>query len=179
MSKKNVIFDIDNTLVHTIFNDTPHDSYLYKKLKYHKDDELTVFFRPGLEKFLDIVFKKYNVSIWTAGNMEYAKYICELIMKGRKLDFIFSKWHCDRSNSDDTYLNKYGFNPVKNLNYVFDKFDSYNPQNTILVDDLYQTFYPQRNNVIFCEFFNVLMPAPYLDNYLVRLVNLLNEKKTD
>lgn len=179
MAKKNVIFDIDNTLVHTVFNTTPHNPKLYNILKHHKDDELTVFMRPGLDDFLDDVFSKYNVSVWTAGNKVYADYICNLIMKDRKLDFIYSSWHCSQSNKNrgsDTYISTYGFNPTKDLRYVYERNDGYTPLNTVLVDDLYYTYLPQSDNVIFCEYFNVFMPMPHKDRYLYKLSTDLDKR---
>ena len=59
-NRKNVIFDIDNTLVHSISDDTPIDRDVYNNLSYVKKNGMTVFFRPGLGEFLDVMFSKYK-----------------------------------------------------------------------------------------------------------------------
>jgi TFIIF-interacting CTD phosphatase-like protein len=97
---KNVIFDIDNTLVHSISDDTPIDRDVYNNLSYVKKNGMTVFFRPRLSEFLDVMFSKYNVSVWTAANKAYAEFICKMIMKNRKVDFVYSSEHCYLSNDN-------------------------------------------------------------------------------
>ncbi len=173
----NVILDIDNTLVHSLSSEVHHTDFLYNKLTYHIDDELIVFERPGLNKFLDKLFKKYKVSIWTAGNKTYAHYIRDLLFKDRDLDFVYYDIHCKKSNVDygDDYIQRYGFRAVKDLRYIYEK-KGYTKKNTILVDDFYYTYRPQLKNVIFCDYFSVFKPNPHKDRYLNGLIDEISTR---
>jgi TFIIF-interacting CTD phosphatase-like protein len=136
MKKKNVLLDLDETIISAISIDK-FDEQTYKdKMKlfkhYDMDGYYYVFERPGLEEFLDYVFKNFNVSVWTAASKDYALFIIEkiiLVKPERKLDYIFFSYHCDVSKK----LN----DGIKNLTTLWDifKLPGYNANNTVIIDD--------------------------------------------
>ena len=81
--KKNLILDLDETLISAVseeeYNPKKHDK---KKAKFrfkYMDSYYTVFYRPGLDKFLRYIFKNFNVSVFTAASKDYALFIIENI----------------------------------------------------------------------------------------------------
>ena len=99
-NRKNIILDLDQTLIYSDlikdFKPSPKmEKFFYKNL----DKDYITFARPHLQAFLDYIFKKYNVAIWTAANKPYAIAIINkfiLIKPGRKLEFFYSD-HCTLS----------------------------------------------------------------------------------
>jgi TFIIF-interacting CTD phosphatase-like protein len=83
--------------------------------------------RPYLQEFLDFLFENFNVSVWTAGTKDYAKFICEkVILKKpeRKLNYFLYLEHCQMSSGKH----------VKSLNFLF-QYPGFERNNTILLDD--------------------------------------------
>ena len=110
MERKNIIFDLDETLISAISEKefkskhrihTERQNIFDKKHEYiDMDGYYHVFLRPGLQNFLDYIFENFNVSIWTAASKDYALFIIEKIIlarPNRKLDYIFFSYHCDIS----------------------------------------------------------------------------------
>jgi len=141
---KNVILDLDETL---IFGLSPEDDdydikkdekNIFKKFKYkNMDGYYYIFYRPGLQEFLDYLFANFNVSVWTAASKDYALFIIDKIIllndenkaSKRKLDYIFFSYHCD--------LSKKLKNGIKDLSILWDvyKLPNYNKNNTLIIDD--------------------------------------------
>jgi TFIIF-interacting CTD phosphatase-like protein len=77
-----VVLDLDETLVSAIMQHiakTLPDNVL-KTAKIFGDGELYVFSRPGLCEFLRTLEKNYTIVIWTAGTMEYGKFVNDHII---------------------------------------------------------------------------------------------------
>ena len=143
-SKKKVILDLDETL---IFGLSPEDDdydikkdekNIFKKFKYiNMDGYYYIFYRPGLQEFLDYLFDNFDVSVWTAASKDYALFIIDKIIlqndenkdNERKLDYIFFSYHCD--------LSKKLKNGIKDLSILWDvyKLPDYNKNDTVIVDD--------------------------------------------
>ena len=109
MKTQNIILDIDHTLLHAIDLNNKNslsylkklqpnfdeyvkqhpDDFLLKNIKtYHPqlmDDKYLIFYRPGLQQFLDTLLSKYNVMIWTAGTQPYARFVVENILSPLKI----------------------------------------------------------------------------------------------
>ena len=109
---KNIILDLDNTLVSSIkTNESNKESIMLLKKQADKENIIkyydlyndqkkliyVVFTRPNLDTFLDYIFSKYNVSIWTAGTRCYASFIIKNIMKNRKIEYVFFDYHVNIS----------------------------------------------------------------------------------
>ena len=102
--KPNFILDLDQTIIsaETCENfDKKKYETKSKLFKFHDMDGLYyIFERPNLQNFLNELFNKFNVSVWTAASKDYALFIINKIIlknKNRKLDWIFFDYHCDIS----------------------------------------------------------------------------------
>ena len=100
-----LFLDLDETLVHSISVDemTPEllKSCKTSKLIVHKTDEYYMYERPGLQEFLDFVFKTCtHVSVWSAGMKDYVLDVVKYVVlknKKRKLQYILYSDHCQYS----------------------------------------------------------------------------------
>lgn len=107
-----------------------------KNFAFHDmKDYYIVFERPGLQEFLDGLFKDPNVRVcvWTAATKDYALFVLENIIlknKDRKLDYFFFNYHCDVSE-------KLKNQTTKNLSLLWDVFKicGYSKDNTVIIDD--------------------------------------------
>jgi TFIIF-interacting CTD phosphatase-like protein len=165
MSKKlNVILDLDQTLICAEELNTFDAKKHRQKMKNYKhetfDDDYIIFERPGLQKFLDYIFSKYNVAVWTAASKDYALFIIEkfiLTKPERKLDFVFYSYHCDLSLKTEKGL--------KSLSMLWDVFElkKYKPTNTVIIDDNPEVRKNQECNVIAVREFHFEDRASYKD----------------
>lgn len=103
-SKLNVILDIDETLVQYLGpkNKITVDEDELSKYDSHTTKSGKMFLlRPRVQEFLDTLFEKYNVSLWTFSGKEYALGVANFLVYGkdsngvpkypkRKLKFILS-----------------------------------------------------------------------------------------
>ena len=84
--KLNVILDLDNTLLCSVEMELikrypERFEQLNKKLKYiDMGPFYRIYLRPHLEDFLDFLFKNFNVSVFTAAQREYAKFVVDNII---------------------------------------------------------------------------------------------------
>ena len=96
----NLVLDLDETLIHTVEVTPKFSKQLSKMVDFYfkiDDQYYWVIKRPGLDLFLDFLFKYFNVGIWTAGDKEYAKNICKNILSYeqlKKIRFIYSRNFC-------------------------------------------------------------------------------------
>ena len=150
MAKKlNVILDLDQTLISAEaleeFDLEKHEEKMKNFKFYDMDEYYRVFERPGLQKFLDYLFKNFNVSVWTAASKDYALFIIDktiLKKKSRKLDYVFFAYHCEISEKIK--------NGRKDLSILWDVYnlDGYSKKNTIIIDDLTDIHKLQPKNCI-------------------------------
>jgi hypothetical protein len=89
--------------------------------------------RPGLEEFLDWLFKNCKVSVFTHADKEYAMYIVNTFIlqgkKNRKIDLIYYRYHVEMA------LDLFGgYKDLRLLWNEFKVFDVY-PSNTVIIDD--------------------------------------------
>lgn len=148
--KKNLILDLDETLISSLhfskFDKTKHYSLLNDKtLSYHfmhncengkctdfSCDGYIVFERPFLQTFLSHVFKKYNVSVWTAASKPYGLFIIKnilLVKPNRCLHYFFHSLQCEQSTKETA--------SPKSIQFLVDKYKlSVFQQDTTIVDDL-------------------------------------------
>lgn len=179
MGKKNLIIDLDETLIYSLDRDdyVPHKHDKKKHNFKHKymDEYYTVFYRPGLEEFLDYIFKNFNVSVFTAASKSYAMFIIENIIMGenkkRHPEYIFFSYHCDITKK----LKK----GIKDLTILWDQdgfnLPNFNECNTIIIDDN-----PDVKKTGYCiqvPEFNFLDDDCENDSYLEELKNILEDYK--
>ena len=164
MKKINIILDLDQTLIaaepyENLNTFSPTEKENLKELKrliphHNMDNMYLVFERPGLQDFLDYLFRNFNVSIWTAASKDYACFIIDKIVlkdKNRHLDYIFFSYHCDISKR---FMNR----TQKKLKLLWKKFKlpGYNEKNTIIVDDYDHIYKIQPHNCIPADSFDIL-----------------------
>jgi TFIIF-interacting CTD phosphatase-like protein len=176
MSKTNILLDLDQTLISAEASEEyDMDSSRANKFKYiDMDGYYMVFERPGLQTFLDYLFKNFNVSIWTAASKDYALFIVDkIILKkpGRRLDWIFFSYHCDISKS----LKK----GSKDLDMLWDEFKipGYTRDNTIIIDDYDEVYNIQNERCIIAYPFEVTNEGSENDTYLTDLRKLIISHK--
>ncbi len=178
--KLNILLDLDQTII----SSEAEDEYDFKKNKdkakkftfHDMDGYYIVFERPGLQKFLDYLFKNFNVSIWTAASKDYALYIIEkIILQGnpnRKLDWVFFSYHCDMSKNKKK--------SSKNLHMIWDeyKISGYTKDNTVIIDDYDEVFNTQPDNCIIAKPFEFTNDNSENDTYLRDLKKALKNMKS-
>ena len=183
MTIKNVILDLDNTVVSSlrcndinktkINNLLSENKTLYYKLYDNNELIYVIFGRKDLYKFIDFLFENFNVSIWTAASRCYASFVTQSILKkDQQCDYIFFDYHCKISKK---LYNKQS----KNLN-IFEKFfklPGYNIDNTIIIDDLEKICNEKVNyKYILSSYFDITKNYnPDNDNELNRIINLLKD----
>lgn len=154
MKLKNIILDLDNTLISAeAYEDVDHNEKMRKDLlkkedkfdNHDMDGYYIVFERPGVQEFLDYLFENFNVSIWTAATKDYAIFVIEkVILKkpSRKIDMICFSYHCD--------ISKKKYKNSKKLDLWWNEFglEDYNKKNTLIIDDLDEVYDCQPKNAI-------------------------------
>jgi TFIIF-interacting CTD phosphatase-like protein len=132
--KLKLILDLDNTIISSIpveeMEWTEHNKNKSLKFNFHDmEDYYIVYERPHLQDFLDFIFKNFNVSIWSAATKNYVLFILKNIMgENRVPEYILFSYHCD--------LSRQNYKGTKNLKMLYDNFENFNPQNTLIIDDL-------------------------------------------
>lgn len=174
--KPNFILDLDQTIIsaETCENfDKKKYETKSKLFKFHNMDGLYyIFERPNLQNFLDELFNKFNVSVWTAASKDYALFIIDKIIlknKNRKLDWIFFDYHCDISKklTDNT----------KSLKILWEnyKFRNYNKNNTVILDDYDEVWQTQNSNCIIAKPFEFKKNGSEHDQFLNNLIKKLDK----
>jgi TFIIF-interacting CTD phosphatase-like protein len=156
----NICLDLDQTLIWAGTDkeyNPAKEPVLKKKAKkfpnINMDNYYTVFERPGLQDFLDFLFKHFNVSVWTAASKDYALFVIKNIIykkniQNRKLDWIFFSYHCDISKRDK--------DGTKDLRLLWEnyKLPGFSKSNTYIIDDYDEVYETQPANCIAVSPFN-------------------------
>lgn len=133
-----IVLDLDSTVISSL---RPHVKQPQDLKGYPMEDEFIVYERPGLQPFLDFLFSKFKVAVWTAASKGYALFIVEKILlaqPGRKLEFVLHDYHGDISEA-------IGKCP-KDLEMIWGNFPGYTSENTIIIDDFHEVYGPQMCN---------------------------------
>jgi TFIIF-interacting CTD phosphatase-like protein len=179
-NKLNLILDLDQTLI-SAKADNEYDiknvdmDKKAQKFEFQDMDKYYIIFeRPGLQKFLDFIFKNFNVSIWTAASQGYALFIIDKIIvknkKERVLDWIFFRYHCNISEKI--------YDTSKNLEIIWKdyKIQGYNKHNTIILDDYKEDVYSyQKDNCILAKLFEFSDQNSEHDDFLQKLQHELSK----
>lgn len=115
MSKKILILDLDETLIHSTTEKTSNFNFSINL----DEEEYFVHIRPNLDIFLDFCFKHFEVFIWTSSVKEYAFLILEKIIPKNfnytllARDFFPNQKYISYSNIDDpTHSPRYVYQMV-------------------------------------------------------------------
>lgn len=88
-----------------------------------------VFFRPFLHEFLEFLFARYDVAVWTSCPYFSAYPLVETLFTRDQilaLKFIYTRNNCDLTSN---------YGSRKNLQAVWDMYPQYDRHNTLLLDD--------------------------------------------
>ena len=178
LKKNTIILDIDECLINstipydnTYMTTGPHDSLLLEKTR------MVLFKRPFLNKFLRVIFDKYNVGFWTTGTKKYAMDVLKVILLSEEMDavkFILARDNIKHLHKKEIKvpLNKYDKahysywkddkNPTLSVGYIDvlknKKFNIkvFQHERNILVKDLSYVFqHPEYSN--FCNKNNTIL----------------------
>lgn len=169
--KYNILLDLDNTIISSLSRKEEKKTHSKKFKKFvweNMDGQFKVFERPGLQNFLDFLFRNFNVSIWTAASKSYALFIIEnfiTIKPARKLDHIFFSYHCRESMKDR--------DSQKDLAMLWKRYslgDTYDMKNTYIVDDNQEVHDTQPAQCIQVYPFEFLDKNAFHDNELMTTI---------
>jgi TFIIF-interacting CTD phosphatase-like protein len=168
----NVFLDLDNTLVHSVelrllhLPDVRRASSLleYKDFVINEHEGYRIFKRPELDTFLDALFKRYNVSIFTHADKDYAQFIVNefiLTKPGRRIEYFFYRYHVEMAMK----LDSGGYKDLRLLWKTFCIFEMSNC-NTVIVDDNPQVLTSNPYNTIPIVRFEIYNPFMVNDKEL-------------
>ena len=166
MHIKNIILDIEETLIHCKTKEPKNYDFYFQieKVKYY------IIYRPYLEEFINFIFEYFDtINIWTAATQDYAHKIIlkilntklknkELIKK--KLKCFFTRKHVALDGTKE--LDKIFQNPSAIEFKIL-------PENTIMIDDKSHVFNKNTGN-------GLIIPAfmgNKKDNNLLKLIHFL------
>lgn len=163
--KTNLLLDLDNTLVFSYTNAKP----IYSLFITHRfNNDIFILERPFLQQFLDEIMKHFNVSVWTAATVDYAKFIVNNIILGkpnRKVHYVFHRSHVQDSQKIFGNLKD-----LRLLSHVYKIPLFQNP--TIIVDDLNEVCHHQRKSCIQIKSFQA---DDDQDTELLQMISLLTQ----
>lgn len=195
LTDKNIVFDIDETLVHTfddydklkqlrIFTDAKNMKLRNRVYKLGLDDMFdkrgsgnqTLMWgitRPNLDEFLKYCFKYFrNVAVWSAGQGPYVRAVVKDIFKGIGTPTLVYVWD-DCENDEDAGIYE------KPLRKMYKEVDTMNPTNTFILDDRTTSFSGcNPDNGILIPAYKPIEKVESLhkdDNAFEKLVNWLNK----
>jgi hypothetical protein len=171
MSKDlNCLLDLDNTIIYSLeIEKVPKNMknhWINSFKSYEMTGEFLVFERPGLQKFLDWLFKYFNVSVWSAASPSYVDFIVDNIIEknGRRVEYVLNSNNCKISQKI------YGIDNIKKLDLIWDVYDlkGFGPYSTLIIDDLGKVTNNNKHNSIRIKRF-VTNENTLNDNELVRI----------
>lgn len=148
-NKKPYLFlDLDETLISAkspkelkkLSKKIGKDNFKLKEDKFNKHDMegyYNIYERPYLQEFLDEIFSKYNVSVWTAASMDYALFICENIIEqnDRKLYLKLFDFHCDLAEEEEKGMKNLKMLWNNNICLTNPKSELISEKNSLILDD--------------------------------------------
>ena len=170
--KKGIVLDLDSTIISSLNagEQTPNENLVYYTMyddeETKKDKLYYVHSRPHLQEFLDFIFSRYNVGVWTAASKDYAISIVQHVIlhkPERKLEFLLFNQHAQCTNSSCP----------KDLRLVFEKFQGFPANNTYIIDDYNEVFAPQLENAYPIKPFEADEADSHKDTELITLMKKL------
>ncbi len=161
-----VILDLDNTCICAVeLKEVKHVPFGSSFRSVKLENLYRIYERPGLQPFLDILFRDYDVAIWTAAGFEYAMFILrhfiQLKHTNRPIQFVLWDSHCEYSSS-----NSKGKEQAKDLSLLPPMYKKY-----VLIDDNKDVL--NQDHVLDSEDFDVMNPDAKDDTFFQKAPNLL------
>lgn len=168
----NIVLDLDNTIISSLTKEEYDKRKIDHNLKFTSicNDLYYTLPRPYLEDFLNYIFTRFHVSVWTAASKDYAKEIIEKFVlrrkKNRKLRGFLYDIHCKES------MNEINPKTMKDLRYLYiSKNKMFNENNTVIIDDLKEVLNNNKKNSIDSEYFDSSKKTAPNDTFLLKLMN--------
>ena len=100
-----IVLDLDNTCICSMEIDELDKVCHPESFRYVDIEGLfRVYERPGLQPFLDAIFKEYDVAVWTAAGYDYAVFVVDhfitMNQPERQLKFMLWDQHCEYSEKN-------------------------------------------------------------------------------
>ena len=176
-NKPSILLDLDLTLICAeTYKEYNFKKYKNKSKKFDFEDMegyYIIFARPHLQKFLDYLFKNFNVTVWTAASKDYALFVIDkfIVRPHRQLHHIFFSYHCDVS--EDL---KEG---SKDLRMLWDIYGlkEYKPNSTYILDDNCEVYDNQPGLCIEAPPFKFKRSMSYEDTFLLDIIPTLEKLK--
>ena len=163
-SRKTLILDLDETLIHADF-DAKYTGHDYTITFMYEDEKVNVpiFIRPNLNEFLESVNELFEIVIFTAAKKEYADAVLNFLDPDSK----FFKLRFYRENCIN----------IKNKVFIKDLriFKNRNQENIIILDNSMYSFGNQLSNGILINSFYNDKSDKELNNALAYVVNYLHK----
>lgn len=166
---KLLILDLDNTLIESVdfdqidFSTLPDDLIRF----YIAEFNMMIFVRPKLFKFISRCQDMgYDIGIWSAGVESYVKAITDMLFSHVNTVFRFCRTQCLKLDIDGKQ------NLTKPLDIIWEKYEKYSANNTVVIDDLKSMYMFNPDNLI------EIKPFHYLDINDRELLKLLPLLKT-
>lgn len=189
-NKINIIFDIDDTLVHTEYNKTYHDKYirLNNEIQYIITNKSLTFIRDYTYDLLNYCFNYFNVGFWSTGTEKHILPIIKKLIPNKndynKINLLLCRHRYNPQNTiykniltkKKYKISDYNYYPIKPLDLLFENPDfkkKFNKNNTILIDDSAFHVSINPNNSIFIPTFCY----QHNDNILFELLIFLDKNK--
>lgn len=161
--RKLVILDLDETLIYA-------DERPLARAADAETGPYYVYLRPGLAEFIDTIFERFEVAVWTSSNALYADSVCRIIFGERvpELRFVWSRERCTstRDFENDSWTHAKRLKKVRRLGYDLDQ--------VLMVDDS-----PEKHTR---NYGNLVQVRPFVgepaDDELPRLARYLAELAT-
>jgi TFIIF-interacting CTD phosphatase-like protein len=173
----NILLDLDSTIISSITKEE-ENSLLKPRMKKFRWENMEgiykVFERPGLQEFLDFLFKNFNVSIWTAASKTYALFVIDKFVLNqkpeRKLEFIFFSYHCSESELQEKTQKS-----LKLLKSHF-KLPIFDMNQTYIIDDHPDVYNAQPKNCIKIKPFEFSERKSFFDDELNSVIKPILKK---
>ncbi|MEZ4380766.1 MAG: HAD family hydrolase [Nannocystaceae bacterium] len=93
---KLLVLDLDETLVHAA------DLRLGRPPVQHIGP-YAIYHRPGVDEFLARCFASFEVGVWTASTLEYARPVLDALLDRGRLAFLWGRERCTLRRDPETY----------------------------------------------------------------------------
>ena len=99
-NKKTLVLDLDETLIHSAFEQFSQKDDIKLKMKIKNEEYIIhVLKRPYLDEFLKIVTEKFEVVIFTASISDYANPLLDKLDPLHKISYRLFRQHCTRTDN--------------------------------------------------------------------------------
>lgn len=130
---KLLVLDIDETLIHASQEPLSYEADF--QLDFGKQGLYHIYKRPGLDAFLDHVFQRFEVGVWTSAGCDYAQAVMEkLVGDINQMAFLWTYKDCTQKRITDSFQPNFGqVNNLKKLQKL--KRKGYPLEKIIMVDN--------------------------------------------